>query len=72
METYAKCSGKNIDGQRPCCSEHDQCVFKNDFYSQCRPVSKGIPVSWENGRILDDCTTTTGTFILHPHSLSLV
>ena len=31
---------------RSCCSEGFQCVNKNTFYSQCRPIERAVPTGW--------------------------
>eukprot|EP00892_Ulva_mutabilis_P010361 jgi/Ulvmu1/7698/UM039_0002.1 len=52
--TWKKCAGEGIEvtTMRPCCSPQDRCVEKTSKFSQCRPISSGIPASWPSGQIL--------------------
>eukprot|EP00892_Ulva_mutabilis_P006698 jgi/Ulvmu1/43/UM001_0046.1 len=57
VDTWKKCAGEGIaEGtMRACCKEEDQCVEKTSSFSQCRPISAGIPPSWPSGEVLT-CT----------------
>jgi hypothetical protein len=58
--TWQQCGGATFEFAkhfRRCCKPSDHCVFRNVFYSQCRPVARRLPTWWSNPRVID-CSVT--------------
>lgn len=53
VETFDRCAGKGVSGLKSCCRDSDQCVMKNRFFSQCRPIDKPVPNGWAG--VVVDC-----------------
>lgn len=55
-ETWDSCGSDKQGYYLACCSDEDQCIQKNDVYTQCRPMSRGVPPSWAGATIITKCS----------------